>query len=151
MRIEDSRFHEEGRHLEIGLLTSDEKLRPNLDAFMKDHQKAFPGELQRSGSNHRNDRRIPPRRLALLGTPRSQRLLGPWRVAVRIAPDRPGITSAGPVAKRLKYRPKTPHWRYGQDGTDTPREQHGAPAGPRPGEFPRAVAGPGLTEGRFRR
>ena len=34
-------FMKEGRHLEIGLLTSDEKLQPNLDAFMKDHQKHF--------------------------------------------------------------------------------------------------------------
>jgi hypothetical protein len=34
-------FMKEGRHLEIGLLTSDEELQPNLDAFMKDHQKHF--------------------------------------------------------------------------------------------------------------
>ena len=34
-------FMKTGRHLEIGLLTSDEKLRPSLDAFMKDHQKHF--------------------------------------------------------------------------------------------------------------
>jgi hypothetical protein len=34
-------FMKEGRHLEIGLLTSDETLRPNLDAFMEDHKKHF--------------------------------------------------------------------------------------------------------------
>jgi hypothetical protein len=34
-------FMKNGRHLEIGLLTSDEKLRPNLDAFMEDHKKHF--------------------------------------------------------------------------------------------------------------
>ena len=30
-----------GRHLEIGLLTSNESLRPRLDAFMEDHKKHF--------------------------------------------------------------------------------------------------------------
>jgi hypothetical protein len=34
-------FMRNGRHLEIGLLTSDERLRPNLDAFMRDHKKYF--------------------------------------------------------------------------------------------------------------
>jgi hypothetical protein len=34
-------FMKTGRHLEIGLLTSNEKLRPNLDAFIEDHQKHF--------------------------------------------------------------------------------------------------------------
>lgn len=34
-------FMKNGRHLEIGLLTSDEMLKPNLDAFMEDHQKHF--------------------------------------------------------------------------------------------------------------
>ena len=34
-------FMKTGRHLEIGLLTSNEKLRPNLDAFMKDHERHF--------------------------------------------------------------------------------------------------------------
>lgn len=34
-------FMKTGRHLEIGLLTSDEKLRSNLDAFMKDHRRHF--------------------------------------------------------------------------------------------------------------
>jgi hypothetical protein len=34
-------FMKDGRHLEIGLLTSDEKLQPNLDAFLKDHKKHF--------------------------------------------------------------------------------------------------------------
>ena len=34
-------FMKNGRHLDIGLLTSEETLQPNLDAFMKDHQKHF--------------------------------------------------------------------------------------------------------------
>jgi hypothetical protein len=34
-------FMKEGRHLDIGLLTSDETLQPNLDAFMKDHKRHF--------------------------------------------------------------------------------------------------------------
>ena len=34
-------FMKTGRHLEIGLLTSNEKLRPNLDAFMEDHKRHF--------------------------------------------------------------------------------------------------------------
>lgn len=34
-------FMRNGRHLEIGLLTSDQRLRPNLDSFMKDHKKYF--------------------------------------------------------------------------------------------------------------
>jgi hypothetical protein len=34
-------FMKTGRHLDIGLLTSDEKLRPNLDAFMEDHKRHF--------------------------------------------------------------------------------------------------------------
>ena len=34
-------FMKTGRHLDIGLLTSDEKLQPNLDAFMEDHKKHF--------------------------------------------------------------------------------------------------------------
>jgi AcrR family transcriptional regulator len=34
-------FMRTGRHLEIGLLTSSERLRPQLDAFMKDHQRHF--------------------------------------------------------------------------------------------------------------
>jgi hypothetical protein len=39
--LEILEFMKNGRHLEIGLLTSDEKLRPNLDAFMEDHKKHF--------------------------------------------------------------------------------------------------------------
>jgi|SRR6185295_1606882 hypothetical protein len=34
-------FMKNGRHLEIGLLTSDEKLKRNLDAFMNDHRRHF--------------------------------------------------------------------------------------------------------------
>lgn len=31
-------FIRTGRHLDIGLLSSDDRLRPNLDTFMKDHK-----------------------------------------------------------------------------------------------------------------
>ena len=31
-------FMRTGRHLEVGLLTSDDRLRPRLDAFMEDHK-----------------------------------------------------------------------------------------------------------------
>ena len=34
-------FMKTGRHLDIGLLTSNEKLRPNLDAFMEVHKRHF--------------------------------------------------------------------------------------------------------------
>lgn len=34
-------FMTHGRHLEIGLLTSDEKVRPQLEAFMADHKRHF--------------------------------------------------------------------------------------------------------------
>ena len=34
-------FMKNGRHLEIGLLTSNESLRPRLDAFMEDHRTHF--------------------------------------------------------------------------------------------------------------
>ncbi|HJU77907.1 MAG TPA: hypothetical protein VJ597_08295 [Sphingomicrobium sp.] len=34
-------FMRKGRHLDIGLLTSNIKLRPQLDRFMKDHQREF--------------------------------------------------------------------------------------------------------------
>jgi hypothetical protein len=34
-------FMKAGRHLDIGLLTSNESLRPKLDAFMEDHKKHF--------------------------------------------------------------------------------------------------------------
>jgi hypothetical protein len=34
-------FLRNGRHLDIGLLTSNERLRPKLDAFMADHQSHF--------------------------------------------------------------------------------------------------------------
>jgi hypothetical protein len=32
------RFIRTGRHLDIGLLSSDDRLRPKLDSFMKDHK-----------------------------------------------------------------------------------------------------------------
>jgi len=35
------RFLKTGRHLDIGLLTSDERLRRNLDHFMEDHKDHF--------------------------------------------------------------------------------------------------------------
>lgn len=31
-------FMRRGRHLEVGRLTADESIRPNLDAFMEDHK-----------------------------------------------------------------------------------------------------------------
>lgn len=34
-------FLRTGRHLDIGLLTSNDALRPNLDAFMEDHKGHF--------------------------------------------------------------------------------------------------------------
>src|SRR5689334_954842 len=34
-------FMKEGRHLEIGLLTSNDKVRPQLDSFMADHKRHF--------------------------------------------------------------------------------------------------------------
>lgn len=34
-------FLRTGRHLDVGLLTSDEALKPNLDAFMEDHKSHF--------------------------------------------------------------------------------------------------------------
>ena len=34
-------FMREGRHLDIGLLTANEKIRPKLDRFMRDHQAHF--------------------------------------------------------------------------------------------------------------
>ena len=34
-------FLRTGRHLDVGLLTADESIRPNLDAFMRDHKAAF--------------------------------------------------------------------------------------------------------------
>jgi hypothetical protein len=35
------RFLRHGRHLDVGLLSSDERLRPKLDAFMEKHKKHF--------------------------------------------------------------------------------------------------------------
>lgn len=34
-------FLRTGRHLDVGLLTSSEALKPNLDAFMEDHKSHF--------------------------------------------------------------------------------------------------------------
>lgn len=34
-------FLRTGRHLDVGLLTADESIRPNLDAFMGDHKAHF--------------------------------------------------------------------------------------------------------------
>jgi hypothetical protein len=34
-------FMKEGRHLDIGLLTANDQLRPKLDAFLADHQRHF--------------------------------------------------------------------------------------------------------------
>ena len=38
-------FLRTGRHLDVGLLTSSERLRPQLDAFMSDHQQHFRVKL----------------------------------------------------------------------------------------------------------
>lgn len=34
-------FLRTGRHLDVGLLTSDQRLKPNLDSFMEDHKSHF--------------------------------------------------------------------------------------------------------------
>ena len=34
-------FLRNGRHLDVGILTADEKLKPQLDSFMADHSKHF--------------------------------------------------------------------------------------------------------------
>ena len=34
-------FLRNGRHLDVGILTADEKLKPQLDSFMADHAKHF--------------------------------------------------------------------------------------------------------------
>ena len=39
--IEIIAFMRTGRHLDIGLLTSDDEIRPKLDAFMEDHKAEF--------------------------------------------------------------------------------------------------------------
>ena len=38
-------FMRNGRHLDIGLLTSNDKLRPKLDRFMRDHRRHFQIDL----------------------------------------------------------------------------------------------------------
>lgn len=40
-RDEVLRFMKEARHLEVGLLTSNEQVRPKLDAFMEEHRSHF--------------------------------------------------------------------------------------------------------------
>ena len=40
-RKEILQFMKEGRHLEIGLLTANDNVRPQLDAFMDDHKRHF--------------------------------------------------------------------------------------------------------------
>jgi hypothetical protein len=43
-------FMKNGRHLEIGLLTSKEVLRPKLDAFMEDHKRHFRASFGESAA-----------------------------------------------------------------------------------------------------
>lgn len=40
-RNEILQFMKEARHLEVGLLTANDNVRPQLDAFMDDHKKQF--------------------------------------------------------------------------------------------------------------
>ena len=40
-RREILQFMKEARHLEVGLLTSNDNVRPQLDAFMEDHKSHF--------------------------------------------------------------------------------------------------------------
>lgn len=40
-RAEILKFMKEGRHLDIGLLTANDNLRPGFDAFMADHRRHF--------------------------------------------------------------------------------------------------------------
>ena len=40
-RKEILQFMKEARHLEVGLLTANDDLRPQLDAFMEDHKRHF--------------------------------------------------------------------------------------------------------------
>ena len=40
-RNEILRFMKEARHLEVGLLTANDNVRPQLDAFMDDHKQQF--------------------------------------------------------------------------------------------------------------
>lgn len=40
-RAEIVSFIRTGRHIDIGLLTANEKIRPKIDAFMADHKKEF--------------------------------------------------------------------------------------------------------------
>lgn len=43
-------FMTTGRHLDIGLLTSNESLRPKLDAFMEDHKRHFRVSFGEAGA-----------------------------------------------------------------------------------------------------
>ena len=40
-RNEILQFMKEARHLEVGLLTANDNVRPHLDAFMEDHKRHF--------------------------------------------------------------------------------------------------------------
>jgi hypothetical protein len=40
-RKEILKFMKEARHLEVGLLTTNDNVRPQLDAFMEDHKRHF--------------------------------------------------------------------------------------------------------------
>ena len=44
-RKEILEFMKEARHLEIGLLTANDNVRPQLDAFMEDHKRHFRLDL----------------------------------------------------------------------------------------------------------
>jgi hypothetical protein len=44
-RKEILRFMKEARHLEVGLLSADDNVRPQLDAFMEDHKRHFRLDL----------------------------------------------------------------------------------------------------------
>ena len=44
------RFLKTGRHLDIGLLTSDERVRRNLDRFMEEHQDRFRLKWHEAGT-----------------------------------------------------------------------------------------------------
>jgi hypothetical protein len=43
------RFLKTARHLDVGLLSSDDAIRPRLDAFMEDHRKQFAIGLDEAG------------------------------------------------------------------------------------------------------
>jgi hypothetical protein len=41
-------FFQRGRYFDVGLLTSNARLKPNLDAFLKDHRSHFEAEPGRA-------------------------------------------------------------------------------------------------------